>query len=141
MFSNKCTLLVFSSNCPVQKKFSNKEGIKNDDFTTNFDENAIFYKSFQTTWRQNAPLALKSDEKAYLKSSKYQKSKQQVSANGKNHALKYQFFSKIQAFRKLSCGQPKLLLLVSIIQVGLLFSNSSLKGSFLPKISQINTIN
>ena len=38
----------------------------------------------------------------------------------------------------MNCGQPKLLLLVSIIQVGLLLSHSSLKGSFLPKISQIN---
>ena len=60
-----------------------------------FGENAIFFKSYLTTWCQNAPLALKSDEKAYLKSSKYQKSKQQVSANGNNHALKYQFFSKL----------------------------------------------
>lgn len=43
------------------KKLVKWSGYKTENFISNFCQNSTFYKSFLTTWRQNAALALMSD--------------------------------------------------------------------------------
>ena len=79
------------------KKLVKWSGYEKVNFITNFHENSIFYKSFLTTWRQNAPLALMSDQNWHLKSSNLENLRRRLQQMLIIMFLKIHFFQKNKA--------------------------------------------
>ena len=81
------------------KKLVKWSGYKTENFISNFCQNSTFYKSFLTTWRQNAALALMSDQMWHSKSSKLENLRRRVQQMGIIMFLKNQYLQKLRALK------------------------------------------